>query len=124
MKKSPVTRSPLRQFFSYYRPHKKLFALDMICALLIAVIDLSFPIVSRYAMSELLPGKLFGHFFVLMGTLVVAYLLRAVFEYIVTYWGHTLGVRMEADMRRIEHWMNNYPRRMFGYITADEVFAA
>lgn len=99
MKKSPVTRSPLRQFFSYYRPHKKLFALDMICALLIAVIDLSFPIVSRYAMSELLPVKLFGHFFILMGTLVVAYLLRAVFEYIVTYWGHTLGVRMEADMR-------------------------
>lgn len=100
MKKDSTARGALRQFISYYRPHKKLFVLDMVCALLIAVIDLSFPIVSRYAMTQLLPGKLFGPFFLLMGALVLAYLLHAVFEYVVTYWGHTLGIRMEADMRR------------------------
>ncbi len=100
MKNKPAARGPLRQFVSYYRPHKKLFALDMVCALLIAAIDLSFPIVSRYAMTNLLPGKLFGPFFILMGALVLAYLLRGLFEYVVAYWGHTLGVRMEADMRR------------------------
>ncbi len=100
MKQDPSARGPLRQFISYYRPHRKLFALDMVCALLIAAVDLSFPIVSRYAMTNLLPGKLFGPFFMLMGALVAAYLLRGVFEYVVTYWGHTLGVRMEADMRR------------------------
>ncbi len=100
MKKDPAAHGALRQFVSYYRPHKKLFALDMVCALLIAAIDLSFPIVSRYAMTNLLPGKLFGPFFILMGALVLAYLLRGLFEYVVAYWGHTLGVRMEADMRR------------------------
>jgi ATP-binding cassette subfamily B protein len=100
MKKDPAARGPVRQFISYYRPHKGLFALDMSCALMMAAIDLSFPIISRYAMTELLPDKLYGTFFIVMGALVLAYLLRGVFDYIVTYWGHTLGIRMEADMRR------------------------
>ena len=100
MKKDRAARGAVRQFISYYRPHRGLFALDMACALMIAAIDLSFPVVSRYAMTSLLPGKQFGVFFAVMGALVLAYLLRGVFEYIVTYWGHTLGVRMEADMRR------------------------
>lgn len=100
MKKDRASRGAVCQFISYYRPHKGLFALDMVCALLIAAIDLLFPVVSRYAMTSLLPGKLYGAFFTLMAALVLAYLLRGVFEYIVTYWGHTLGVRMEADMRR------------------------
>ncbi len=92
-------KSSLTHFASYYRRHWRLFVLDLISALLIAVIDLSFPLVSRYAMTTLLPGKLFDTFFVIMGVLVAAYLLKALFMYIVTYWGHTLGVRMEADMR-------------------------
>ena len=100
MNKEKASRGAVRQFLSYYRPHKGLFALDMACALMIAAIDLVFPIVSRYAMTNLLPDKQFGVFFAVMGALVLAYLLRGVFEYIVTYWGHTLGVRMEADMRR------------------------
>ncbi|NLT96889.1 MAG: ABC transporter ATP-binding protein [Christensenellaceae bacterium] len=100
MKKDRAARGAGRQFISYYRPHRGLFALDMACALMIAAIDLSFPVVSRYAMTSLLPGKQFGVFFAVMGALVLAYLLRGVFEYIVTYWGHTQGVRMEADMRR------------------------
>jgi len=98
--KKETPRGPLRQFLSYYRPHWKLFALDMSCALLIAAVDLSFPIVSRYAMTNLLPGKLFDAFFIIMGAMVLAYILRGLFEYIVTFWGHTLGIRMEADMRR------------------------
>ncbi len=87
-------------FMSYYRPHIKLFALDMFCAFMIAAIDLSFPLVSRYAMTELLPHKAYEAFFVIMGALVAAYVLRNVFYYIVTYWGHSLGIRIEADMRR------------------------
>jgi len=100
MKKDRAARGAVRQFISYYRPHRGLFALDMACARMIAAIDLSVTVVSRYAMTSLLPGKQFGVFFAVMGALVLAYLLRGVFEYIVTYWGHTLGVRMEADMRR------------------------
>jgi ATP-binding cassette subfamily B protein len=89
-----------KRFVAYYRPHRKLFALDMICAFMIALVDLAFPLISRYAMTSMLPGRLFGPFFVLMGALVLVYVLRSAFSYIVTYWGHSLGVLMEADMRR------------------------
>ncbi|MEI6100201.1 MAG: ABC transporter ATP-binding protein [Eubacteriales bacterium] len=90
----------LRLFASYYRPHWKLFVLDLSCALMIALIDLSFPLVSRYALTTLLPQNLYQTFFIIIAALITAYVLRAIFNYIVTYWGHTLGVRMEADMRR------------------------
>lgn len=100
MQQKQKKRGGIALFASYYRPHIKLFALDMFCALMIAAIDLSFPLVSRYAMTELLPQKAYEAFFVIMGALVAAYVLRNVFYYIVTYWGHTLGIRIEADMRR------------------------
>ncbi len=87
-------------FISYYRPHMGLFSLDMACALLIAAVDLAFPLASRYAMSSLLPNHAYQPFFILMGAFLLVYLLRSGLEYVVTYWGHTLGVRMEADMRR------------------------
>ena len=90
----------LRIFISYYRPHWKIFALDMACALCISLIDLAFPFVSRFAMSELLPGKLFQVFFVVMAAMAAAYVLKSVFYYTVAFWGHLLGVRMEADIRR------------------------
>ena len=91
--------SILLRFISYYRPHMKIFIIDLLCALMIAVIDLLFPLVTRQAMMQLLPQKLFTTFFLIMGALIIAYVLRAIFTYIVTYWGHTLGIRMEADMR-------------------------
>ncbi|MBC8536460.1 ABC transporter ATP-binding protein [Feifania hominis] len=90
----------LRIFASYYKPHLKLFVLDMVCALCICAVDLLFPVVSRYAMQSLLPGRLFGAFFAVMAALAGAYVLKSVFYYVVTYWGHLLGVRMEADIRR------------------------
>lgn len=97
--KSQRTCGKLRAFAQYYRPHWRLFALDMVCALCIAGVDLAFPAVSRQAMQQLLPERAFGAFFAVMGVLVLAYLLRGVFQYIVNYWGHNLGVLMEADMR-------------------------
>ncbi len=92
-------KSSLKHFVSYYRRHWRLFVLDLACALMIAAVDLAFPLASRYAMTTLLPADLYHTFFIIMGALVAAYLLKALFMYIVTYWGHTLGVRMEADMR-------------------------
>ena len=59
----------LRIFASYYRPHWKLFALDMVCALCICLVDLAFPIVSRFSMQTLLPGQMFTAFFVVMAVL-------------------------------------------------------
>lgn len=72
----------------------------MVCAVMIAAVDLLFPIVSRYAMQSLLPDKAYAAFFAVILLLVISYLLRAGFQYFVGYWGHVLGVRMESDMRR------------------------
>ncbi len=90
----------LRVFASYYRPHLHLFILDMVCALLIALIDLAFPYLSRYSMQKLLPERLYAAFFTVIGILIAAYLLRGACYYIVAYWGHLMGVRIEADIRR------------------------
>ena len=56
-------KSLIRIFFSYFGAHKKLFLLDMGCALMVAAIDIAFPLISRFAMYELLPGKLYKTFF-------------------------------------------------------------
>ena len=94
------TRSPLRIFSSYFKPHWKLFSLDMGCAILIALVDLAFPLVSRTALYQWLPEKNYRVFFVVMAVVALAFVLRAVLYYIVTYWGHTFGIRVEADIRR------------------------
>ena len=94
------TRSPLRIFLSYFKPHWKLFSLDMGCAILIALVDLAFPLVSRAALYQWLPEKNYRVFFVVMAVVALAFVLRAVLYYIVTYWGHTFGIRVEADIRR------------------------
>ena len=93
-------RGYLRIFASYYKPHWKLFALDMVCALCICLVDLAFPVASRFAMQTLLPQQAFRAFFAVMAVLAGAYVLKGFFYFIITYWGHLLGVRMEADIRR------------------------
>ena len=94
------TRSPLRIFLFYFKPHRRLFALDMTCAFLIACIDLAFPLVSRAAMYSWLPQRQFRTFFIVMAVVVAAYLLRSGLYFVVAYWGHTFGIRVEADIRR------------------------
>ena len=91
---------PLKIFIRYIGRHKRLFTIDMVCALAVAVIDLVFPYVSRQSMYRLLPQKLFGTFFLVMGIMVAAYLLKAVLYYVITVLGHKMGVLTEADMRR------------------------
>ena len=89
-----------RTLISYFKPHMGIFILDMCCAVFVAAVDLAFPLVSRHAMYEMLPDKLYGAFFTVMGIVAVSYVLRSVCNYIMTYWGHTFGVRVEADIRR------------------------
>ena len=92
--------SPFKLFMSYVAGHKKLFAIDMGCALLVSVIDLAFPYVSRISMNSLLPNRLFAMFFTVMGIMVAAYVIKAALYYIITVVGHRMGVLIEADMRR------------------------
>ena len=93
-------RSDLRIFLSYFKPHKKLFVLDMVCALTIALIDLAFPYLSRWCMSELLPQNAYRTFFTVMAVAAAAFAVRGVLPYIIGYYGHTFGILVEADIRR------------------------
>ena len=92
--------SPIRIFLSYFGNHKGLFIVDILCACAIAGIDLLFPLVTRHALYELLPNSMYRTFFLLMGGVIVCYVLRSVLNYIVAYFGHTFGIRVEADIRR------------------------
>ena len=100
MSSDRFSRGYLSIFLSYYKPHLMLFILDMSCALGIALVDLAFPAASRTALNELLPQSRYRAFFTVMALLLVAYVLRSVMQFIVTYWGHMMGVRIEADIRR------------------------
>ena len=93
------TRSGLSIFLSFFRPHRGLFFLDLACALVVALIDLAYPIVSRYAMRTLLPQNAYRAFFTVMLVVLAAYALRALLYFVITYWGHTFGIRVEADIR-------------------------
>ena len=93
-------RSGLRIFLSYFRPHRKLFLLDMACALCISLIDLAFPYVSRWCMYELLPQDAYRTFFTVMAVVLLAFAVRAGMQYVIGYWGHTFGILVEADIRR------------------------
>ena len=86
-------------FLSFFKPHRKLFVLDIFCALLVSLIDLCYPIVSRTAMQKLLPAHAYQTFFLIMGIVVLAYILRSCLYFIIGYWGHTFGIRVEADIR-------------------------
>ena len=92
-------KSPLRIFLSYFAAHKGLFALDITCAVLMAAIDLSFPLVTRQALYDYLPGGKYRVFFTVMAIAAAFYVLRAGLNYIVCYFGHTFGIRVEADIR-------------------------
>lgn len=94
-------KSGLSIFLSFFKPHRKLFALDLSCALLVSLIDLCYPIVSRTAMHKLLPEHAFQTFFLVMGVVVAAYILRSFLYFIIGYWGHTFGIRVEADIRSV-----------------------
>ena len=86
-------------FLSFFKPHRKLFVLDIFCALMVSLIDLCYPIVSRTAMQKLLPAHAYQTFFLIMGIVVLAYILRSCLYFIIGYWGHTFGIRVEADIR-------------------------
>ena len=91
---------PLKIFFRYIGGQKKLFIIDMICAVLVAAIDLIFPYVSRAAMKTMLPQQMFSAFFAVMAVLVLAFVIKSLLYYVITVVGHKMGVLVESDMRR------------------------
>ncbi|MGL5674809.1 MAG: ABC transporter ATP-binding protein [Cellulosilyticaceae bacterium] len=90
----------LKRFISYYKPYKKLFALDMLVALLAALCDLIYPMMTRELINESIPNQNMRMIGVFAVTLVVIFGVKAICNYFMQYWGHVVGVRMQADMRR------------------------
>lgn len=90
----------LKKFVSYYKPHKKLFVIDMICAFLISIFDLVFPMVTRDFINDYIPNGNVNLMIRWTIYLAILFLLRYIAQYIVNYWGHVVGVRIEHDMRR------------------------
>ena len=99
MNNKDYSKTPLRVLIQYFRPHRGLFVLDLSCALVMALIDLAFPLVARSSMNQLLPARQFDTFFMVMIIVAAAFVIRAGMNYIITYWGHMFGVRVEADLR-------------------------
>jgi ATP-binding cassette, subfamily B, bacterial len=90
----------LRAFFSYYKPYKWLFIVDFSCAILAALLELVFPLMINRVIDDLLPT---GDWRLIAWTcvgLLGIYLFSAFLHYVVTYWGHMLGINIERDMRK------------------------
>ncbi|SEM78760.1 ABC transporter ATP-binding protein [Paenibacillus sp. OV219] len=90
----------LARFFSYYKPYKKLFYLDFFCAIFAGFLELGFPLAVNQFVDKLLPGKDWMLISWACVGLLFVYILNALLNYIVTYWGHMLGINIETDMRR------------------------
>lgn len=103
----------LARFFSYYKPYKFLFILDFSCAVLVGLLELAFPLAVNQVIDRLLPE---GDWSIILWAcvgLLLIYLLNTGLHYVVTYWGHMLGINIETDMRRklFEHMQ----KLSFGY---------
>ena len=87
------------RFVSYYKPHKGTFALDMLCSLIFSISGLFYPIVSQRILRESIPNGILSEVLILCSVLLGIYILRAGMNYYVNYYGHVMGVKMQANMR-------------------------
>ncbi|WP_145949883.1 ABC transporter ATP-binding protein [Paenibacillus sp. Y412MC10] len=90
----------IRRFFAYYKPYKGLFILDFVCAVFAGLLELAFPLAVSHFIDNLLPSKDWAIIVVACLALLAIYGLNMVLQYIVTYWGHMLGINIETDMRK------------------------
>lgn len=106
----------MKKFISYYKPYKKIFFLDMFCAMMISLVDLAFPQILNYLNRTLyLDTKeaILNSLWILTAGLIVMYLVRALCRYYVSGQGHIMGARMESDMR--QDLFDHYERLSFSY---------
>lgn len=89
----------LKRFIPYYKPHLKLFIIDMVCAFIISVFNLVYPYITKEIINTYVPQKMLYFMLAGLGALLVLYVIKAVLNYVLQYWGHLVGVRMQADMR-------------------------
>jgi len=90
----------LKRFFNYYRPHRKLFLFDLICSFAISVCNMFYPMIARTIMNDYVPNENLRMLITWAIVLACIYALKCALTFIVGYWGHVLGVRIQGDMRR------------------------
>lgn len=103
----------LKQFFSYYKPHRRLFVIDFSSAIFVALLDLAFPVAVQWFIDDLLPKGNWGQITIISILLLLIYLLSTVLQYIVSYLGHKLGINIETDMR--QQLFNHVQRQSFRF---------
>lgn len=97
--KSAPKRGAIHEFAAFYKPHMGMFLLDMFCALIIALVDILFPVVTRKVLYDYIPNQAMRTFLIAMGAMLIAFFVRTAAQWVVTYLGHLTGVHIEADMR-------------------------
>ena len=90
----------LRRFIAYYKPHKKLFILDMLASFCVSLIGIVYPIVTRNMLNDYIPNKNYQAIVFFGMTLLLLYFVRMLLRYFIQYEGHMMGIRMQAAMRR------------------------
>lgn len=90
----------IRRFVSYYKPHRKLFAIDMCCAFAISVFNLAYPYLTKEIINNYVPNRLLNLLLIGTGALLILYAVKAALNYILQYWGHLVGTGIQKDMRR------------------------
>ncbi|WP_409288523.1 ABC transporter ATP-binding protein [Peribacillus sp. SCS-37] len=90
----------ISRFFSYYLPHRKLFIIDFTSAVIVALLELAFPLAVKWFIDTLLPGEDWGAIISVSAGLLALYIVSTFLQYIVNYWGHMLGINIETDMRQ------------------------
>ncbi len=89
----------IKDFVKYYKPYKRLFALDILAAFLFATCNLVYPMITRDIMNEVVPNKDLKMLVIFASTLIFIFILKAVLNHFMQYWGHVVGVRIQGDMR-------------------------
>ena len=89
----------IKNFIKYYKPYKKLFFMDLLAALLFAACNLVYPMITRNIMNEVVPNQDLKMLIILGFTLLFIFIMKAFLNHFMQYWGHVVGVRMQADMR-------------------------
>ena len=93
-------RDTVKKFIGYYKPHWKLFVLDTFCSLLIAAFNLFYPFITKNIINDYVPNKNMQLIIIWAVVLAIIYIVRAILTYVVQYWGHVLGIRVQGDMRQ------------------------
>ena len=89
----------LKRFLAYYKPHMRIFTLDMLASLVVALVGILYPMITRTMLNELIPNQNYRMIIIFGLALLLLYVVRMLLNYFIQYYGHVMGVRMQAEMR-------------------------